>query len=119
MLVLSDGYHALITDIHQHRSQTTDPYTKALLEQMVTVKKQMADVVGEMGCLSVHEEEDDFLCLAMVMEEKRLEAEIVTEALRWYDFEKEKDDKAKADAEMGQEGGWVFAKMAEVEDAGP
>ena len=119
MLELSDGYHALITDIHQHKSQITEPYTKAILEQMVTVKKQMADMVGEMGCLSVHEEEDDFLCLTLVMEEKRLEAEIVTEALRWYDFEKEKDDEAKVDVEMGQEGGWVIARKAEVEDAGP
>ena len=79
----------------------------------------MSDMVGEMGCLSVHEEEDDFLCLALVMEEKRLEAEIITEALRWYDFEKEKDDKAKADAKTGQDRGWVVANKAEVENAGP
>ena len=119
MTQLSKGYHALITTTHQHKSQTTHPYTKAILEQMVTVKKQMADMVGEMRCLTLHQEEDDFLCLALVMEEKRLEAEIITEALRWYDFEKGKDEKAKADAMMGQEGGWVVAKKAEVEDAGP
>ncbi|KAF6229492.1 hypothetical protein HO173_011532 [Letharia columbiana] len=93
---LSIGYHALITNLRHHESQTTGPYTKALLEQMVDVKTQISHMAREMGCLD--EMKPALLCMVMAVEVKRLEADIVTKALEWYDFEKEKDAKAKANA---------------------
>lgn len=118
MAQLSEGYHALITNIDRYTSQTTRPYTKEILEQMVTVKNQMSEVVGEMGCL--HEKEPELLCLVLVIQEKRLEGEIVTAALKWYDFDWESETTAKAGAETREkEGGWVIVEEAEVEDAGP
>lgn len=120
MAQLSEGYHALITNIDRYKSQTTRPYTKEILEQMVTVKNQMGEVVREMGCLHEKAPESEVLCLVLVIEEKRLEAEIVTAALKWYDFDWESEATAKADAKTGQkEGGWVVVEEAEVEDAGP
>lgn len=53
---------------------------------MVTVKTQTTDVFREMGCFKVRP--SDLLCVVLLAEEKRLEAKIVTEALKWYDSEK-------------------------------
>lgn len=78
----------------------------------------MGNIVHEMGCLS--EEEPEFLCLVLAMEEKRLEAEIVTRSLEWYDFELEKEASAKSTAGTGQkEGGRIVVEEADVDDAGP
>ena len=83
-----------------------EPYTKGLLDQTLAVKIQMSDFVRKMGCPD--EKEPETLCLVLVMEEKRLEAELVTEALKWYDFEKEKTANGKPHVETKQkDGGWA------------
>lgn len=65
---------------------------------MVDVKTQISHMAREMGCLD--EMKPALLCMVMAVEVKRLEAEIVTKALKWYDFEKEKESSRGARGKM-------------------
>lgn len=114
---LSEGYHALFTNMNQHNSHTSELYPKAILEQLVTVKGQMSDVIDEMRCVDA--KEPSMLCTVLLLEERPLELEIQSADQMLHEQEGRKNDaKAKEDGGKGQKG-WIVAEAAEVEDAGP
>ena len=116
MQQLSQGYHALITNMNHHNAQTTEIYTTAILKQLVAVKQQMSDVVDEMRCASA--KEPSMLC-TVLLEERRLELEILSADQMWHEQKGRKNgEKSKGDGRSGQKG-WVVAEPAEVVNAGP
>ncbi len=105
---LSIEYHALVTEMYLHGSHSTEPYSKDILERMITVKEQMHDVIGGMRCLE--KTEPDSFCLALLSEEKRLGWEVLSVT----------NGKAKKGVESGQKyDGSVIVEEADVENAGP
>ena len=88
----------------------------------------MSGVIDEMGCRA--ENEDGLLCTTLILEERRLELEILTADRKWHEQEAKKNG-AKAEGNGGnvQKGwvaeaveamnGWVLAEAAEVMNAGP
>ncbi len=105
---LSIEYHALATEVCLHESHATEPYPRAILEKMITVKEQMHDVIGGMRCLE--KTEPDSFCLALQSEEQWLEGEILRVT----------NGKAMKGVESGQKyEGSVIVEEADVEDAGP
>ena len=78
---LSIDYHALMTDTYLHNSYTKEPYSQALRKRLITVQEQMQVVIREIGCLE--KREPDFLCSALLSEEKGLEWEILSADSEW------------------------------------
>ena len=110
MQQLSEGYRALITNMNQHSSHSSELYPRTILEQLVTVKIQMSDVIDEMGCHA--ENKDGLLCTALLFEERRLEWEILSADQKWREREAKKNGaKAMGNAASGQKG-WVVAEAA-------
>ena len=110
MQQLSQGYHALITNMNQHSSHSSELYPKTILEQLVAVKVQMSDAIDEMGCRA--ENKEGLLCTALLFEERRLEWEILSGDIKWREQEGKKNgEKAKSNSGSKQKG-WVVAEAA-------
>lgn len=114
MFELSFKYDALVTEINQHAFHAVGPYPKAIVEQMLLVKKQTSDMAEVVGCLA--EDEASHVCAALLIEEKGLAIQILTAELQWGRLETEAcNAKAEADFETDVEG-WKIVEEVEVED---
>ena len=108
MQQLGEGYRALITNMNEHKSFTSELYPTSILKQLVAVKIQMSDVIDEMGCR--HEQNDGILCVALLFEETRLELEILSADRKWHE-QKVAESSAQADGGVGSgQKGWVVAR---------